>query len=89
MTKEELFEIFEDIDFDDFHKFVLKIYTKATTHDLGPYRKGQYFFNSLYQAFPHVADMIRGEDLDMFYVDSRIMDFMNIVNEFKEIRDAR
>lgn len=42
-------------------------------------RKGQFYFNSLYQVHSRIADQLRGTPFDPFYNDARIMQFLNIV----------
>ena len=44
-------------------------------------RKGQAYFNYLYQLHPDVADEIRGTEFDPFYNDSRIEKFLNKISE--------
>ena len=45
------------------------------------WRKGQAYFNYLYQLHPDVADEIRGTEYDLFYNDSRIEKFLNKISE--------
>ena len=45
------------------------------------WRKGQAYFNYLYQLHPDVADEIRGTEYDPFYNDSRIEKFLNKISE--------
>lgn len=41
------------------------------------WREGELYFNSLYELYPRIADLIRGTEYDMFYVDSNIDKFKN------------
>ena len=45
------------------------------------WRKGQAYFNYLYQLHPDVADEIRGTEYDPFYLNSRIEKFLNKISE--------
>ena len=45
------------------------------------WRKGQAYFNYLYQLHPDVADEIRETEYDPFYNDSRIEKFLNKISE--------
>ena len=48
-----------------------KVITLSETYP-SEWRKGQSFFNALYELHPEVADKIRGTDLDPFHHDDRI-----------------
>lgn len=45
------------------------------------WRKGQAYFNYLYQLHPDVAYEIRETEYDPFYNDSRIEKFLNKISE--------
>ena len=45
------------------------------------WRKGQAYFNYLYQLHPNVASEIRETEYDPFYNDSRIEKFLNKISE--------
>ena len=45
------------------------------------WRKGQAYFNYLYQLHPDVANEIRETEYDPFYNDSRIDKFLNKISE--------
>ena len=45
------------------------------------WRKGQAYFNYLYQLHPDVANEIRGTEYDPFYLNSRIEKFLNKISE--------
>jgi hypothetical protein len=40
------------------------------------WRKGQAYFNALHEVHPELADEIRGGNLDPFYQDKRIDEFL-------------
>lgn len=42
-------------------------------------RKGQNYFNALYETYPEIANRIRGTSVDPFYSDDRIESFLLIV----------
>ncbi len=44
-------------------------------------RKGQMYFNELYEMNPQLADSIRSSSCDPFYDDSRIDKFLNKISE--------
>jgi hypothetical protein len=44
-------------------------------------RKGQMYFNELYNMNPQLADSIRSSEYDPFYDDSRIDKFLNKISE--------
>lgn len=45
----------------------------------GKWRKGQTYFNVLWQERPDLSKKIRGTDLDCFYMDERIPAFLEWV----------
>ena len=45
----------------------------------GSQRKGQATFNAVYDVDPALADSLRGSELDCFYNDSKIGQFMQVV----------
>ena len=45
------------------------------------WRKGQAYFNYLYQLHPDVANEIRETEYDPFYNDSQIEKFLNKISE--------
>lgn len=42
-------------------------------------RHGQALFNALYTLDPHMADLLRGSDVDPFHNDGSALDFINAV----------
>ena len=50
------------------------------------WRKGQAYFNYLYQLHPDVANEIRGTEYDPFYLNSRIDKFLNKISECKHTK---
>lgn len=44
-------------------------------------RDGQAYFNALHEVDPKLADELSGTELDPYYVDSRIPDFLAKVQE--------
>ena len=42
-------------------------------------RRGQHAFNVLYAMYPKLADTFRGGELDPFYQDKRLPDFLKAV----------
>jgi len=45
------------------------------------WRKGQCFFNALYELFPDVADEVRGTIVDPFHIDGRIKICTELITE--------
>jgi hypothetical protein len=45
------------------------------------WRLGQAYFNFLAQDYPELAKEIAGTDIDPFYVDDRINDFLKHIQE--------
>lgn len=62
--------------------------------DLNPeWRRGQTYFNELYQLNPKLADFVRGTEADPFYQDSHIPSFLTMVQgyylAFGSVQDER
>lgn len=52
-------------------------------------RRGQAHFNVLYIGHPSIANMIRGTDVDPFYDDNRIVDFLeSVYHAFRVIEEV-
>lgn len=52
-------------------------------------RRGQAHFNVLYIGHPSIANEIRGTEVDPFYDDSRIVDFLeSVYHAFRVIEEA-
>ncbi len=45
-------------------------------------RKGQAYFNALYETNIELAESIVGTDIDPFYDDAKVVPFLNKVTEF-------
>ena len=53
-----------------------------TEHRLRPHwRKGQTYFNVLYEIYPDFANDIRGTELDPFHDDKKVKPFMDALWE--------
>lgn len=49
-------------------------------------RYGQYYFNKLHEAYPELADKIRGTDADPFHNDNKLPKFWKAIHDhFKTI----
>lgn len=48
-------------------------------------RLGQWAFNLLWEAYPDIANQIRGTDSDPFYADSKVPDFLRRLLDFVEM----
>lgn len=52
-------------------------------------RRGQAHFNVLYIGHPSIANMIRGSEIDPFYDDSRLVEFLeSVYHAFRVIEEA-
>lgn len=60
--------------YDYMHLHFLGVYANVKS-----YRKGQAYFNALYEIYPEVADLIRGTDADPFYTDNRLAAFYDAI----------
>lgn len=45
------------------------------------WRKGQTFFNVLYNLYPEMADEIRGSEIDPFYIDDNINKCLSYISK--------
>ena len=79
--KEKLIEVLNTVDLIAFNDWLTDTLEVISKTNLEPLRAGQYLFNEMYRVYPQVADTIRATTLDMFYVDSKIEDFVVIVDE--------
>jgi len=80
-TEDRLIGVLDNVDLKEFDETLSTILEDANKQD-SDWREGQYVFNLLYQHYPEVADAIRGTELDMFYVDARIEDFVRIIDNY-------
>ena len=55
------------------------LYTSDLQVENNHWRKGQTLFNALYRVRPELADRYRGSDIDPFYRDDRIGEFLRAV----------
>ena len=44
-------------------------------------RKGQAYFNEAYNINPKLVNQVRGTELDPFYIDSRVPEFIKFLKE--------
>ena len=54
---------------------------KETLKEFPSLRKGQIMFNVLYEVKPELADKIRSSNIDPFYNDNNIPEFMKYINK--------
>ena len=66
----------KEIDFSKNVQLHIKVQNKPKE-----WRLGQAYFNYAWELFPKETDALRGTDVDCFYVDERIPDFLNALNE--------
>lgn len=45
------------------------------------WRLGQAYFNYAYELYPRDVDTLRGSEVDCFYVDAKIPDFLDALNK--------
>ena len=55
------------------------LYHKAHEYKEYGLRKGQSFFNALYDVDPDLADKIRDTEIDPFYTDDKLNEFLETV----------
>lgn len=66
---------------DSAYSKMLAIYKKASTERPDGWRFGQAVFNFTFGKYPEQANMLRGSDVDCFYNDDKINEFIETMIE--------
>jgi hypothetical protein len=60
---------------------VYLVFAAELQQEFPEWRSGQCHFNALMDSHPNLAEMIRGTDLDPFFQDKRLPDFLKWVEK--------